>query len=64
MENPLKLELSNKDPLKIQNFSCVGATLEPCCARFNGFLTTTLVTKLKLVCRGVTLVQSSLQVVV
>jgi hypothetical protein len=38
--------------------------LGPCGARFDGCLTETSVTKLKLVCSGVTLVRSSSYVVV
>jgi hypothetical protein len=39
-------------------------TLGPCGAQFEGYLTKTFVTRLKLVCRGVTLMQSTYYVVV
>jgi hypothetical protein len=56
MKNPLELELSHKGPVRIQKFSCMGSNLGPCGAQFDGCLTETFVTKLELVCRGVTLV--------
>jgi hypothetical protein len=42
----------------------MGSTLGPCGTQFDGCLTETFVTKLELLCRGVTLVQSSYYVVV